>query len=351
VGSNAIKLPPGFQLEQPQQQQVNLPPGFVLESDQSGVIPPQQPGFFKRLGESLGVPTSMEELKAAQPSLAEKIGGPPVTAAKILATYAQTTKRGFAEGYQKVKDAGQNIAEGGPIGPNLALAAYGGVHAGLQALPFIGPAIEQAGEDIHDKNYRGAAGGLTGVVGQVALPDVIRGASKLKTPSALRASAGQAFDEVQQAVGTRPVNPEGAGQAALRAQEMQQAGRTMPRTMSRFLQRVTTPDAEPLSYREARDFYKAAGELSANDKAAMTPEMRRQLNIYKKALGDAIEQTTKNAGVDTEYGKALSDYAKAKRLEATWDTVWSFTKKRIVPALLVGGAAREGYKLYGELSQ
>ena len=43
---------------------------------------------------------------------------------------------------------------------------YPGVRAGINAIPFLGPAINTAGEDVTAGNYSGAAGGLTGVMGR-----------------------------------------------------------------------------------------------------------------------------------------------------------------------------------------
>jgi hypothetical protein len=193
---------------------------------------------------------------------------------------------------------------------------------------------------------------VSGGIG-AALPFLSPLASKVAqryVPSFLQSQAGAAFNTASQAAGAEPVAVEGAGQSALSAQELQQVGRTMPRVMQRFLQRVTAPDAEPLTYDEARQFYSAAGEMSANEKAAITPAMRRLLNQFKGTLGDAIQQTADSAGVGTEYGQAMNDYAKAKRLEDTFDFVWEQTKKNLVPALLKGaGYSAGGYAAYRAL--
>jgi hypothetical protein len=129
----------------------------------------------------------------------------------------------------------------------------------------------------------------------------------------------------------------------------------MPRTMSKFIQRVTAPDAAPLTYNEARKFYSAAGEISAKESAAITPAMRRQLNLFKSQLGNAIQDTADRAGVGTDYGQAMSDYAKAARLEKTWDTVWNVTKKRVIPGAMkaagAGALAGAGYDAYREFKK
>jgi len=123
----------------------------------------------------------------------------------------------------------------------------------------------------------------------------------------------------------------------------------MPRVMQRFLSRVTDPNAAPLTYDEARMIESAAGELSANENAAMTGAMRRQLNAFRGQLRQAIQQTADQAGVGPQYSQGMSDYAKAKRLEDTWQKVWSFTKKTAIASAIGaagGAAARKGYQLY-----
>jgi len=242
--------------------------------------------------------------------------------------------------------------------PAMGMATLAPIMTGGASLPV--QALVTAASGAADTKLMGgsnkAAAISAGVGGALPFlgPLANKAASRL-LPSFLKSSAGAAFDTASQAAGSSAVDTEGAGQAALGAQQLQEAGRTMPRTMTRFLQRVTSPNAPPLSYEEARNFYSAAGELSANENAALTPKMRMQLNMFKSELGKAIQQTADNAGVGSEYGQAMSDYAKAKRLEDTWDTVWSAAQKHIVPGMLhavgAGAVAGAGYGIYKEFAK
>lgn len=200
------KLPPlprGYKLDAPASIPP-LPPGYSVDGGSmsrtgGGEQADYAPGFFTRLGQSLGVPTSMEELEAAQPSTAEKLIGPAATAGKMVWNYGKTAAAGIRDAGQEAYQAGQNIAEGGPVGQNLGKAGAGALHGILQATPFIGPSIETAGQDIASGNTMGAAGGLTGVIGQVVAPYAIE-----KGGAAVRKLRAPLSDTVAQPRGTIP---------------------------------------------------------------------------------------------------------------------------------------------------
>ena len=149
----------------------------------------EQPGFFKRLGQSLGLPTMKEELQQppselSASDLAMKSLGPIIPAAKGAYDWGKRAVKNIGEGINEEAEAARNISAGQPIIPNIGKAAYGIVHGGVGSIPFIGEPMETAGKDVANKNYAGAAGGLTGVVGQVAAPELAR------TPAAVRSGIG-----------------------------------------------------------------------------------------------------------------------------------------------------------------
>lgn len=167
---------------------IDSQPAQAQQSDQQQT--PEQPGFFKRLGQSLGVPTSMDELQAMGLAEANKPLGqsfleaiPGGRAIPMVKNVAQTAYKGIKQGAQEAQEAGEQLGSG-QITPGqfAGKLGYGTLHAGLQSTPIIGPSIETAGEDIANKNYSGAAGGLTGVIGQVAAPTM---ASKIPPNSLL----------------------------------------------------------------------------------------------------------------------------------------------------------------------
>lgn len=177
-------------------------------------VPPEKPGFFKRLGQSMGVPTSMDEVNAMQanedalpwyqkiiphapgqtPTVASALLGPGASAAADMASnYGKTAYHGITQGGQQLAETSGQVGRGEISMPQaFAKSADAGLHMALQATPIIGPAIDTAGQDIGpmpeghflynpEGNYKGAAGGLTGVVAQVAAPELIK-----RAPAAVR---------------------------------------------------------------------------------------------------------------------------------------------------------------------
>jgi hypothetical protein len=142
-----------------------------------------QPGFAQRFLQSFGAPSSQAELEASAPTSVKDalIQGLKASTAFLpaIVSHAKQAAQGLSEGAADIRDAGTNIAQGGPIGANLGKAASGALHATLQATPVIGAPTETAGQDVSQGNYAGAAGGLTGVAAQILAPKAIEGASEL----------------------------------------------------------------------------------------------------------------------------------------------------------------------------
>jgi Helix-hairpin-helix domain len=155
---------------------------------------PKPPGFFSRLASSVGIPSSMDEVKSmaakeealpwwqkalphapgSSPSAADSIAGAVLGPAyPMVKGYLQNTGSGIKEGYQEADEADKQLSSG-QITTKQAIGktAYAAAHAVINAVPFIGPTINTMGEDAATKNWRGFAGGATGVVGQLAAPEV-----------------------------------------------------------------------------------------------------------------------------------------------------------------------------------
>lgn len=163
---------------------------------------PEIPGFFARLAQSspIPIPTSTEELKSLAKSVAMLAANPIMAGRKMAVDYSRNLGGAVRNEKQQYAEARQNIREGGPVLANIGKMGSADLNTALQAVPIIGPSIQTAGEDVYKKNYAGAAGGLTGVAAQLALPKIIEAAPK----------ADRAITSAREAVGTKIHTPEGA---------------------------------------------------------------------------------------------------------------------------------------------
>jgi polyhydroxyalkanoate synthesis regulator phasin len=127
------------------------------------------------------------------------------------------------------------------------------------------------------------------------------------------ARAAQNIQGATQAAKGAVVNTEKAGQAGLRAIDLQATGGRMPRVVQQFMQRVTTPGKGDLTFEEARDFYSNISRLSANEYNALNPTMQRQVGAMRQALHEALVESAETVGKGGQYAKGISEYARSAR--------------------------------------
>jgi hypothetical protein len=128
---------------------------------------PEKPGFFSRTAESLGIPRSMDELKAAIPSPQQSMMGPVnVLVAKMAQSYGHNLKDQFQKGVAETQEATQNVKEGGPKIANIKKTLAAGTDFALKGVmsPFGGNIVSNVGQDTFDKNYPALAGDVVGAV-------------------------------------------------------------------------------------------------------------------------------------------------------------------------------------------
>lgn len=143
--------------------------GKAVQSGTQPTSPAPQPGFWERLRQHLGIPTSGAEVGSALKTQGLNLLVPGMgTAFETNKALVSNTADAAKEAY----DAGKNVGEGQPVAPNAGKAAFAGTKAVLNSLPMVGPATQTAGEDIAAKNYKGAAGDLTAAIGQAVAPEL-----------------------------------------------------------------------------------------------------------------------------------------------------------------------------------
>jgi hypothetical protein len=143
-------------------------------------------------------------------------------------------------------------------------------------------------------------------------------------PSAAR--AGAKFAAVEGAAGKVPIDINAPGQAALKIQELADAGGSMPMVVRKFLRRVTDPTQPPMTYDEARKFYSNATRLSADEFNKLTPVIKRGVGEFTRGLNESITNAAGQVGQGENYQAAMSEFRNAMKLkgytEKAIDLLW-----------------------------
>jgi hypothetical protein len=150
-----------------------------------------------------------------------------------------------------------------------------------------------------------------------------------------RAKAGAMFQDVMAKAGDQPVWMQNSGAELNRALELADRGGTKPTTVSKLARRVGNVNNSPMNYSEARDFATNLSDLSADEKMALKPVMRRQVGKLSRAFNQDVGDAASRAGVGDQYVQAMRDYARASQFRnaATTAAKWA------VPVAVGGGIA------------
>jgi len=161
------------------------------------------------------------------------------------------------------------------------------------------------------KDVAGGAAQAATMPGMVLAPEGAEAAAGA-IPSTAR--AGQKLEEVLGAARDVPINATGPVQEAFRGKEIASRGGSLPKILRDFTRRTSSPEAEPITYKEARDFYTNA-RLAMTEYLQTKPNMWRQVTIFKNALGEALQEAAAAAGKGAEYKSAMAEYRRAKTLQ------------------------------------
>jgi hypothetical protein len=254
----------------------------------------------------------------------------------LKAAGAPGINKGVSEG------AAQQVA--GPlIGPaNTALAAMdipkhpisGTLRTLGGVLQTAGPATAfyapEAGEAAQ------TASGIPGAIAKRMVPNV--------------ASAAQKFEEVGNVAKDVPVSLTNSSEAAIKLMDWQKKTQLGP-TINKFLNRVTSPNQGPLTYDEARGFYKILGRLSADEASKLPDPVKYDLTQMVRGLKQDIGDAAGTVGKGDQYYSAMQEFSKAKKLE---DLKASLVKYGVKPAIGAGAAtvgAKAGYDFYNNMKK
>lgn len=155
-------------------------------------------------------------------------------------------------------------------------------------------------------------------------------------PRAERAAAN--FEKVMGAAKDIVVDVEPTGKHALRVLELSESGASLPKPVRDFLNRVTSPKKEPLTYKQSRDFASTLSKLSVDERNTMKPIVKREVAQMAAELSKANANAAKAAGKGAEYKSAMREYAQAMQLRDAIDAAMKHSKKAALGAAGLGGA-------------
>lgn len=127
---------------------------------------------LSRFAEGVGLPTSREGMHAmaaaATPSWPEIIGGPAVTAGKMLYGLGKNAYEQAGHAKDEIKDAASNIVEGQPVMPNVGKALYATYEGAAKSIPGAAAPFN-FGTDVAAKDYGGATGDAVATLAQAMM--------------------------------------------------------------------------------------------------------------------------------------------------------------------------------------
>jgi hypothetical protein len=158
-----------------------------------------------------------------------------------------------------------------------------------------------------------------------------------KIPSTAR--AGQTLGAVRGAIESHPVDISEAGNSAIRAWELGRRGGGKVKAVEDFMRRVASPDAEPLTFGEARDFYTQL-KPSIIERLSTKGPVKAAVAEFKVKLGQALEDTAAKAGKLDQYQQAMKEYHQAAVAKGVAAVAGAVAAKKLIPF----GAATEWLK-------
>lgn len=262
------------------------------------------------------------------------------------------------------------------IGSVLKAMGAHGVYSGnpqavgdfMASLPLgLAKATQGAGQVAQGKIAQGAGNVIGGAAQAATIPSAFMAPEIPKAPEAALAvgeqlekvpvvgrpfastiRAGRAFQDVNQAIGKQPftVTPRLSDAAMNVFKESELGGGNVPQVVRKFVQRVTKPGAEPLTFEDARRFASNASGLSVSDWFNMLKNgnMRRLIGEFHGAMNDAVQQAAEAQGQGAKFAQAMKEYQQAKQNLRAFETAagaaavkYGYGKLHDLGALLLGG--------------
>ncbi len=258
---------------------------------------------------------------------------PPASPERSMMQTAAEVGKGFLKGAgSTVAGMGEMAANAGML-PGVTPSAFN---------PAMRPAaFTKAEEETTAQNTPQMVGKGLEFVAEMAMPAGAGAKAGLDAiPSAAR--AGRNFQSVMSAAKSVPINVEAPGQIGLRIMDVaERGGGALPQPVRQFVNWATNPSKEPMTYEIARDFASGISRLSANEMGRLSPAVAREVAGLRVALNKSVADAAAKVGKGQEYAKAMTEYAKSKRLQGAIEDVMTGAKSAL-PKAIGGGAAGAG---------
>jgi len=169
-----------------------------------------------------------------------------------------------------------------------------------------------------------------------------------RIPSAIRKSglipsterAGQMLSEVKSIAGNVPIEMGKAGNTALDLYTQSQRGATLPKVVRDFVNRATKPEAQPITYAEAKDFQSNISRLSAAERMRLTPNTHRLVGQLNADLKASLRNAADTVGKGEQFIEAMREYRRAMQLKGFTEAAIKVAIKGALGALGIAGAKK-----------
>ncbi|HEY3620774.1 MAG TPA: hypothetical protein VGK96_28555 [Candidatus Sulfotelmatobacter sp.] len=254
-----------------------------------------------------------------------------------------------------LKNAENDITQGGTrtgVGRVLGMMqgrgdkGFNGIEAGvskeagdMMGSPLLGATNTAQGiAEMKDTPIKGAIDTGKGILKAMEIPGYMTGesvASKAIEAIPSTAHAGEILNQLETVMKGVPVNLTKSEGPLMNIMQDFDAGSSVPPVIKKLVKRWGD-NKGPITYDEARRFYKNITTLSSEEKMSMKPEMRRKIGQVAEAFKHDIGEAIPIPAIRDRYYSAMREYHRGSQVKRLGTNTLNRLKKS---APIVGAAA------------
>lgn len=232
---------------------------------------------------------------------------------------------------------------GGTLGAIVG-AEVGGVAGGVRGATIgggAGEALKEAANTGKIDPYKTLKSAATMGGAEYGFGLAAKGIGAAVRAIPLKSRGSELLEGVMKEAKDVPVELKNTSEPLLRAHQLASRGGTVPTSINKLLRRVTDPEGKPLTYEEARDFYKnLSRKLSPEESAKLPAELKYRMSLAAKALHQDIGDAAARVNKAAEYYAGMKEYSKAAILQKHAQNIGKF----LLRAVGVGAGADMVYQ-------